>query len=172
MAETTTLPIRKDRTAPVETGWSPLESMRREMDRLFDEFGRGFAFPKRWGMPEVEPFWRTRGRGIEPVVDLVEKPDRYEITAELPGMDEKNIEVKLSNEMLVIKGEKKEEKEEKEANYYMSERRYGSFQRTFRLPEGINTDKIEAGFKNGVLTVALPKSEEAKKETKIDVKAA
>ncbi|WP_457093408.1 Hsp20/alpha crystallin family protein [Microvirga sp. P5_D2] len=172
MAETTTLPIRKDRTARVETGWSPLESMRREMDRLFDEFGRGLAFPTRWGMPEVEPFWRTRGRGIEPVVDLVEKPDRYEITAELPGMDEKNIEVKLSNEMLVIKGEKKEEKEEKEANYYMSERRYGSFQRAFRLPEGINTDKIEAGFKNGVLTVALPKSEEAKKETKIDVKAA
>ena len=159
MAETTKLPIRKERTAPVETGWSPLESMRRELDRLFDEFGR-------------EPFWRTRGRGIEPVVDLVEKPDRYEITAELPGMDEKNIEVKLSNEMLVIKGEKKEEKEEKEANYYMSERRYGSFQRVFRLPEGINTDKIEAGFKNGVLTVALPKSEEARKETKIDIKAA
>jgi HSP20 family protein len=106
------------------------------------------------------------------VVDLVEKADRYEITAELPGMDEKNIEVKLSNEMLVIKGEKREEKEEKEANYYMSERRYGSFQRAFRLPQGVNADKIEASFKNGVLTVALPKTEEAKKETKIHVKAA
>lgn len=173
MAETTTLPVKKERAAPVEAGWLPLERMRREMDRLFDEFGRGF-FPlsARWSMPEIEPFWRTRGRGVEPVVDLVEKPDRYEVTAELPGMDEKNIEVKLSNEMLVIKGEKKEEKEEKEANYYMSERRYGSFQRAFRLPEGVNVDKIEARFKNGVLTVALPKSEEAKKETKIDVKAA
>ncbi|WP_414473879.1 Hsp20/alpha crystallin family protein [Microvirga sp. M2] len=142
------------------------------MERLFDEFGRGLGFPARWSMSEIEPFWRTRGRGIAPVVDLVEKPDRYEVTAELPGMDEKNIEVKLSNGSLVISGEKKEEKEGKEANYFMTERRYGSFQRAIRLPEGVNADKIEASFKNGVLAVILPKTEEAKTETKINVKAA
>jgi HSP20 family protein len=173
MAETTKLPVKRERPAPVETGWSPLERIRREMDRLFDEFGRGmFPSPARWSMPELEPFWRSTGRGMEPVVDVVEKADRYEISAELPGMDEKNVEVRLSNGSLVIKGEKKEEKEEKEANYYMSERRYGSFQRSFRLPDGVDSDKIDASFKNGVLKVSLPKTEEAKKETKIDIKAA
>ncbi len=172
MAETTKLPVNKETARPVGTGLGSLERMRREMDRRFDEFGRGFGFPTRWSMPEFEPFWRGAGRGLEPAADLVERPDRYEVTAELPGMDEKNIEVKLSNGSLIISGEKKEEKEEKDANYYMSERRYGSFQRTFRVPEGVNADKIEASFKNGVLTVSLPKNEEAKKETKINVKAA
>lgn len=172
MAETTNLPVGKEKNRPVESGLVSLDRLRREMDRLFDDFGRGFSFPTRWSMPDIEPFWRTTGRGIEPVVDLVERPDKYEITAELPGLDEKNIEVKLVNGSLVISGEKKEEKEEKDANYHVSERRYGSFQRTFRLPEGVDAAKIEANFRNGVLTVALPKNEEAKKETKINVKAA
>ena len=172
MAETTKLPVKTERVAPVETSWQPFERMRRDMERLFDEFGRGFGAPARWSMPDIEPFWRAAERGMTPVADMVERPDRYEVTAELPGMDEKNIEVKVVNGNLTISGEKKEEKEEKEANYYMSERRYGSFQRSFRLPEGVNTDKIAAGFKNGVLTVVLPKTEQAKKETKINVKAA
>lgn len=173
MAETTKLPLTREQGAPAGTGLMPFDRMRREMDRLFDEFGRGFfSFPTRLAMPDIEPLWRTAGRGIEPVVDIVERPDRYEITAELPGMDEKNIEVKLSNGLLIVSGEKMEEREEKEANYHMSERRYGSFQRSFRLPEGINADKIEATFQKGVLKVALPKTEGAKKEAKIDVKAA
>lgn len=172
MAETTKLPVSKEANRPVERSLASLDRMRREMDRLFDEFGRGFfPFPARFGLPEMEPFWRASERGIAPVVDIVERPDRYEITAELPGMNEKNIEVKLANGNLIISGEKKEEKEEKEANYHMSERRYGSFQRSFRLPEGTNADKIEASFKNGVLIVSVPKSESAKQETKIDVKA-
>jgi HSP20 family protein len=74
--------------------------------------------------------------------------------------------------MLVIKGEKQEEREEEANCYYLSERRYGSFERAFRLPEGVDSDKIEASFKKGVLTVTLPKTAEAKKETKISVKAA
>ena len=172
MVETTKLPVKKERTAPVEAGWLPLERMRREMDNLFEEFGRGFGLPTRWSMPEIERLWQSKGRGMEPVADLVERTDRYEVTAELPGMDGKNIEVKLANGSLIISGDKKEEREEREANYYMSERRYGSFQRSFRIPEGVNADKIEASFKNGVLTVALPKTDEAKKEKKIDVKAA
>jgi HSP20 family protein len=173
MAETTKLPVGKEQSALVETGWTPMDRMRREMDRLFEEFGKGLSFfPARLSMSEMEPFWRSAGRGIEPAADMVEKQDRYEITAELPGMDEKNVEVKLANGSLVISGEKKEEKEEKKENYYMSERRYGSFQRSFRLPDGVSPDKIEATFKNGVLTVTLPKTEEAKKESKIAIKAA
>lgn len=173
MAETTKLPLKSGKGALAETGLTSFERMRREMDRLFDDFGRGFLSlaPRRF-MADVEPFWSSMGRGHEPVVDVVERPDRFEVTAELPGMDEKNIEVKVSNGNLVITGEKKEEREEKEANYHLSERRYGSFQRSFSLPAGVSADRIQANFQKGVLTVTLPKTEEAKKETKIEVKAA
>jgi HSP20 family protein len=88
-------------------------------------------------------------------------------------MDEKNIEVKVVNGNLTIKGEKQEEKEEKKKDYYLQERHFGSFERRFQLPEGVDADKIEASFKKGVLTVTLPKKLEAQKpEKKIDVKAA
>jgi HSP20 family protein len=106
-------------------------------------------------------------------VDIVEKDNAYEVTAELPGMDEKNIEVKLDNGGLTIKGEKQEEKEEKRKGYHLQERRFGSFERYFAVPEGVDTDKIEASFKKGLLTVTLPKKPEAQKPAKkIDVKAA
>ena len=86
-------------------------------------------------------------------------------------MDEKNVEVKFANGVLTIKGEKKEEKEEKRKDYHLSERRYGSFQRSFTVPDGIESDKIEATFKDGVLTVSLPKRPEAqKKEKQIAIK--
>jgi HSP20 family protein len=99
--------------------------------------------------------------------------EAYEITAELPGLDEKNIEVKLANGVLSIKGEKREEKEEKRKDYYRRERSFGSFERSFQMPEGIDTDKIAASFKNGILSVTLPKSAEAQKQAKrIEVKGA
>ncbi len=108
-----------------------------------------------------------------PAVDVTETEGGYEVVAELPGMDEKNIEVKLANHTLTIKGEKRDEKEETKKDYYMRERSFGSFQRSFTLPEGVDTDKIEASFKKGVLTVTVPKTAEAKKaEKKITVKAA
>jgi HSP20 family protein len=108
-----------------------------------------------------------------PAVDIAETDKGYEITAELPGLDEKNIEVKLANGSLTIKGEKQEEKEEKEKGYYLHERHFGAFERCFRMPEGVDGDKIEATFKKGVLTVTLPKTPEAQKaEKKITVKAA
>jgi len=110
---------------------------------------------------------------ITPAVDVAEKEKEYEITAELPGMDEKNIEIKLSNGTLTIKGEKKEEKEEREKDYYVSERRYGSFVRSFQVPEGVDTGNIEATFAKGVLNVKLTKTTEAQKSEKtISVKAA
>jgi HSP20 family protein len=88
----------------------------------------------------------------------------------LPGIDARNIDVKLANGVLTIRGEKKEEKEEKEKDYYLSERRFGSFQRSFELPEGIDEDKIQASFEKGVLTIKLPKGAEAQKpEKKISI---
>jgi hypothetical protein len=95
------------------------------------------------------------------------------LTAELAGMDEKNIEVKLADGGLTIKGEKQEEKEEKKKDYYLSERHFGSFERSFRLPDGVDTNKIEATFKQGVLRVTLPKTPEAQRaDKKITVTAA
>ncbi len=119
------------------------------------------------------PSLRNADWPVAPAMDLVEKDKEYEITAELPGIDEKNVEIKLSNNTLTIKGEKQEEKEQKDKDYYLSERRYGSFQRSFQLPEGVDVDKIDASFAKGVLTVKLPKTAEAHKaEKKITVKAA
>src|SRR6516165_5666397 len=95
----------------------------------------------------------------------------YEITAELPGMNESDIDVKFSDGTLTIKGEKRDEKEENKKGYYLSERRYGSFQRSFGVPDGVDVDKIEANFKNGVLTVTLPKTPQAQtSEKKISIK--
>jgi len=177
MAEAATkLPIKtaeKATPAPTRPSW-PFESLHREIDRLFEDFGRGFAFaPFARRAFDFEPLWqRAAALTTAPAVDVAEKDKEYEITAELPGMDEKNIEVKLSNGMLTIKGEKREEKEEKEKDYYLSERRYGSFERSFQVPEGVDAEKIEAKFAKGVLKVVLPKTAEAQKSVKkIAIKA-
>lgn len=154
-----------------EREWRPLATLRREIDRLFDDL---HVWPRPSGRTvfDVEPFWRGElSFGKVPAVDIVEKEKQYEVTAELPGMDEKNIDVKFAEDILTIKGEKSEEKEEKEKDYYLSERRFGSFHRSFRVPAGVEADKIDASFKNGVLTVILPKSAQARKsEKKIAIK--
>ena len=143
--------------------WQPLESLRREVDHLFENFDLGFwRTPMRRSIFDVEPFWRRElSWGTVPPVDVIEKGNAYEITVELPGLNEKDIEVKHSDGMLTIKGEKKEETEEKKTDFYLSERRYGSFERSFRVPASVDTDKIEASFKKGVLTLVLPKRPEA-----------
>jgi HSP20 family protein len=173
----TKVPVTTDKkTEPATTttqAWQPIETLRTEIDRLFDNFGRGFWSSPFRSLAEFEPRWPSTAQFA---VDVAESDKAYEITAELPGMDEKNIEVKVVNGGLSIKGEKKDEKEEKEEkkkDYYVSERRYGSFERYFRMPDGVDADKIEANFKKGVLTVTLPKKAEAQKPAKkIDVKAA
>lgn len=177
MAESATkLPVKnEDKGAAVPQAWHPFDTLHREIDRLFDDFGRGFwRNPFRHSAFGIEPFWQSETKFVAvPAVDIAEKDSAYEITADLPGMDEKNVEVKLSNGNLTIRGEKKEEKEEKKKDFYLQERRFGSFERTFGVPEGVDVDKIEAVFNKGVLTIKLPKRPEAQKpEKKIDVKAA
>jgi len=170
------LPVKNEKLAPVSTSetWQPLESLRQEIDRLFDNFGLGPWQPFRHSLFQAEPlFRRALMRGTMPAVDVAESEKAYEITAELPGMDEKDIEVKVAESRLTIKGEKQEEKEEKKKDYYLHERHFGSFERSFELPTTVDADKIEANFKKGVLTVTLPKKAEAQKPAKkIDVKAA
>lgn len=173
MAEATKLPVKteKSSTPPTQT-LHPFESLRREIDRLFEDFGGGlWRSPFRNSVFEAVPFWGRQATA--PAVDFTDTEKAYEITAELPGIDEKNVEVKVANGILTIKGEKQEEKEEKKKDYYLRERSFGSFERAFQLPDGVDADKIEANFKKGVLSVTLPKKAEAQKAGKtIDVKAA
>ncbi len=176
MAETTSkVPVKTEKPAAgIPQPW-PFESLRREIDRLFDEFNGGFwRSPFRGSLFDVTPFRRASAELTAlPAVDVSETDKVYEITAELPGIDEKNVEVKVANGILTIKGEKQDEKEEKQKDYYMRERSFGSFERSFQIPDDVDGDKIEASFKKGVLSVALPKSAEAEKAAKkITVKAA
>jgi HSP20 family protein len=176
MAEPSSKVLAKTGTARSSTPeiWRPFESLRQEVDRLFEDFGGGFwrsPFRSSFG---VAPFQRFEERiSALPAVDVSETDKAYEIVAELPGMDEKDVEVKVASGVLTIKGQKQDEKEEKQKDYYMRERSFGSFQRSFQVPDGVDSDKIEAKFKNGVLTVTLPKSTEAQTaEKKIAVKSA
>ena len=108
-----------------------------------------------------------------PAVGVVDNQKEVLVRAELPGLDEKAIDVRLSDDMLIIRGEKKDEHEEGEedCSYYISERRYGTFERTIRVPHGIDADRVEASLSKGVLTVTLPKTREAQdRSKKIDVK--
>lgn len=135
---------------------NPFALLRREMDSLFDNFFQVF---------DVEPF-ESRMGVFNPKVDMTENDKEIKISAELPGMDEKDIDVSLQNDMLTIKGEKKEEKEDKGKDYYRMERSYGSFSRTIPLPVEVETDKVEAKFKKGVLSITIPKTAKAVAETK------
>lgn len=153
--------------------WQPFEGLRGEIDRLFDDFGRGMWQPFRRSLFPMAPSFRSQVKWpTMPAVDVVESEKAYEITAELPGMDEKNIEVKVADGALTIKGEKLEETEKKEKDYYLQERSFGSFERRFEVPESVEVDKIEASFKKGVLMLTLPKKAEAQKPAKkIEVKS-
>ena len=153
----------------------PLVTLRDEVDRLFDDFFTGFAAPVfRRRRLEADPWRRFQGmfEGTFPIADVDERENEYRITAELPGMSEKDIDIGLAGDLLTLHGEKKEEHEEKGKNRYVSERRYGSFQRSFTVPEDADAEKVAADFKNGVLTITLPKRPDAKPpQRKIEVKA-
>jgi HSP20 family protein len=173
MAEAATkLPIKTEATPPAQptkaADWQPFEVLRNQVDRLFHDFQTGFLqTPFYRTLPDIESFWRRDlGFNVTPAIDIVEKDRAFEVTAELPGLDAKNIDIQLSDGMLTIKGEKQEEKEEKTKDRYVSERRYGSFRRTLQVPGSVDAEKIEASYKSGVLTVTLPKSAEAEKKQK------
>ncbi len=139
--------------------WLPLADIREEMNRAFENFFRGFD------VAPLDTFSDRFGK-FYPSLDVKESDKEISVTAELPGLTDKDFEILVSDDTLTIKGEKKEEKEEKEKNYYRMERSFGAFSRVIPLPEGIDTSKVDAQFKNGVLKINLPKTEEAKSKVK------
>lgn len=152
------IPWKKKGHLPVryERGSDPFASLQREMNRVFEEFHHGFM--------DLAPF--TGPEAWMPRVNVAESDKGICVTAELPGLSEKEVEVALSKDTLTIKGNKTEEKEEKGRNYYRMERSFGSFHRDIPLPCEVEAEKIDAKFKNGILTVNLPKSKAAQKDVK------
>jgi HSP20 family protein len=141
--------------------WTPFREasrLRDEIDRVWQDFlgpGRGK---------------RSMGEEWIPPVDILDTADKVTIKVEVPGMDAKNIEISLSGDVLIIKGEKKTERDEKGKNFFLAERSYGSFYRSLRLPVEVKEDKIEATYKHGVLTITCPKKEVIKsKQIKIKI---
>ena len=153
-------PVPVKPTFPAMAGSTDVvRSLRTEMDRLFDRFTGGFS---------LFPF--QTGAVPSPAVDITEDDTAFKVSVELPGMTEKDVEVSLTGNTLSIRGEKRQEKEEKDKGYHLSERSYGMFQRSFILPDGVDPDKLNASCTNGVLTVTAPKSAQAAPK-KIEVKA-
>ena len=139
--------------------YEPFHSLQREIDRVFTDFSRGAH----------HPLAARNGNGaarLMPSVDIIETDGTLEVTAELPGVDEKDIEVTLSEKVLTIKGEKKAETEKEDENYHVVERSYGSFQRSLNVPFDASADEISAKFEKGVLKITLPKPPEVEARTK------
>jgi HSP20 family protein len=131
----------------------------RSIRQLFDDFP---DFTKEWDFP-------VKSEEFFPKVDISEGPQQYDIRAEIPGMKKEDIKISINKNVLTISGEKKEEKKTEEKKYHRVESYYGSFQRSFVLPDGIKSEKVDANFKDGVLSVVVPKSEEAR-EKAVDIK--
>ncbi len=142
--------------------WKPFRDMvsiQDEMNKLFDDF---------FGRPVARTDW-TEGVW-SPSVDVSEDKDNVVIKAEMPGMNKDDVKISIQDNVLTLKGEKRQEKEEKDKNYHRIERSYGSFCRSFQLPTSVKSDKIKANYKDGVLSVMLPKTEEVKpKEIPISI---
>lgn len=157
-----------------KTALHPLSSLRRQVDRLFEDFDRNFRLLPFARKPfDSDSFWnRELSLTRLPAVDVIDKDTAYELSAELPGMDAQHIEVRIENGMLLIQGEKRDVHEEHNEKYYLSERHYGSFQRSFALPPGIDSNAITAQFAKGVLTLTLPKTASSTPSAhRIDIKS-
>jgi len=151
---------------PFESFRREIDTLHREMDRIFDDFWRVGRRPMM--MPES----RRLGE-VMPLVDETEDEKAYHVRIELPGMDKEDVDIVLAEGMLTIRGEKKREEEEKGKDFYRKERSFGAFRRTLPVPGSVDESRIEASFDKGILKIELPKTEEAQKKVKhITVKAA
>jgi len=151
--------VRWNPARELATWPSDLFGIQREMNKMFDGVFRGTG-------DEDYSF-----SSWTPAVYIAEHDDEYLVKVELPGVNKDEVKLTLENNILTIRGEKKQEKETKKENYHRVERSYGSFQRSFTLPAAVKSDKIDASYKDGILKVSLPKAEEAKpKQIEVKVK--
>lgn len=151
----------------ITSPWNTLEGLQGDFGKLMEQFFHRDPF-QRFGLPS-----RLKGFDWSPTVDVAERPDCYEITAELPGAAEKDVAVTVENGVLTLTGEKKAERNEDTKAMHFSERHYGSFQRSFGLPEDADHDSVTATFTKGVLKVTVPRTKATKPSAKkIDIKAA
>lgn len=168
-----TLTVTRDEKKEMEPAYqemepffaNPFRLMNRfseDMERMFETFG---LRPRLFEPLPTKGLWA-------PDVEILERPNQLVIRADLPGLTKDDVKVNLTDDMLTLEGERKEEKETKREGYFRSERSYGAFYRNIPLPEGVKTDKVDATFKNGVLEVTLPWTKEEKKAKKVDIKAA
>ncbi len=157
---------REDMPRPAGGEDNPVTALQREMNQLFESFWKRLGSS---GLGELDlPWSHSEARS-----DMVQTEDAVEITIELPGMELADIEVSVTDDMLTVKGEKKVERKDEKKGYYLSERSYGAIYRSIPLPPGVEGAKAEASFKNGVLTIRLPQTAEAKATMRqIEVKAA
>ncbi len=166
--------IERERAVPGKPqaeGWGALTPLRKEIDRLIDEFGAGFWHAP-LGQRRPQMFSLGGDWAMSPAMEIADCEGEYRVTAEVPGMGSGDLEIKLANNTLTIRGEKSEERKDEKSDYLLSERRYGSFRRSMPLPIGVDAEKISASFANGVLTVTLPKTAEMREtERKIDIKS-
>lgn len=160
-------PAKKESVAtlpePFGRLFEPLTSARRDIDRFFESLAPGF--PRGIDFDPFRQFGSVFEMGtgdMAPHVEVSQEEKSYEISAELPGVDEKDVSVSLQDHVLTVSGEKKSEREEEKTGYLMSERRYGSFRRSFRVPDDVDESKIAAKFDKGVMTISLPKAASAK----------
>lgn len=147
---------RRVASAPRPLG--PFEILHQEIDRVFDGFNT-------WPAVFREPWPAAFERGFSPSMEVTETDDAIEVATELPGMDEKDVEISVADGKLTIRGEKKFEKDEKKKNYRLVERSYGSFERAVMLPPGVNASKIKARMDRGILKVEVPKPASAKAQS-------
>jgi HSP20 family protein len=156
-------PEREEREGALQVRPDPFTTFQQQMNRMFDNFFQGSG---------LEPFGAF-GEGwdaFSPQVDVVETDKEIRISAELPGLEEKDIDVGVSRNVLTISGEKRQEKEEKGHSYLRTERSYGSFKRSIPLPSEVDASKTDAVFRNGVLTVSLPRTVKAQARKRIAIK--
>lgn len=151
---------RQTKKVPVESdeGFHPLNTLRSEVEHVFGRLAEGFR--------------NLRGERRQPSADASESGNSYQISIELPGMDAGDIDLKVEGDVLVVSGEKRDEREDKDRNYYLVERSYGAFRRAFRLPEDVDREKISADFSRGVLEISMPRAAGAEKDARrIDIKS-
>jgi HSP20 family protein len=164
----------QSRNVPMQRGvpqiYSPLAQLHSDIDRMFDGVFRGFGLPSM----TIDNMLEKENVLLRPKVDVASTDREYTITVEVPGVDEKDVKLELTPDgTLTISGEKKQEKEHKDKNFYRVERSYGSFHRTLSLPEDANADNVNAAFKNGVLTITCPRKAIAQTPAKrIEIKKA